>query len=119
MRTFYLVTWLVFVLFVSYLSVTKTLGGDFTESLEAYVGGDKRLHFATAFIFCNLSIALFQRLGFRLRQVMAMVVMVLLFDEAVQAVLPNRHYDFLDLFAGYGGAITAGIGWMFVGVRTG
>ena len=48
-----------FVVFVGYLVISKILGGDFTNKLEVYVGGDKMMHLVLAFVLSFLSMMSF------------------------------------------------------------
>ena len=48
-----------FVVFVGYLTISKISGGDFTNSLEVAIGGDKMLHLVLAFILSVLSLLSF------------------------------------------------------------
>lgn len=109
MRKFSLTLLVGFVAFVGYLSVSKMLGfGDFTNWLEVAVGGDKILHFGIASALCLLSLMAFDD-RFSWWKIMGVLMGLLLCEELVQMVLPNRYFGFDDLLAGWGGLLWVGI----------
>jgi|APSaa5957512493_1039668.scaffolds.fasta_scaffold55425_2 hypothetical protein len=109
MRKFSLTLLIGFVAFVGYLSVSKMLGfGDFTNWLEVEVGGDKILHFGIASILCLLSMMAFDG-RFSWWKIMGVLMGLLLCEELMQFVLPNRYFGFDDLLAGWGGLLWVGI----------
>ena len=98
-----------FVAFVGYLSVSKMLGfGDFVNWLEVEVGGDKMLHLCIASILCFLALITFED-KFSWWKIVGVLMGLLLCEELVQMVLPNRYFGFDDLLAGYGGLLWVGI----------
>jgi hypothetical protein len=109
MRKFSLTLLVGFVAFVGYLSVSKMLGfGDFVNWLEVAVGGDKILHFGIASALCLLSLMAFDD-RFSWWKIMGVLMGLLLCEELVQMVLPNRYFGFDDLLAGWGGLLWVGI----------
>ena len=109
MRKFQLTLLIGFILFVGYLSVSKTLGfGDLTNWLEVAIGGDKVLHFAIASVLGILSLMVFDD-RFSLWKIMGVLMGLLLCEELVQIVLPNRYFGFDDLLAAWGGLLWVGI----------
>ena len=109
MRKFSLTLLIGFVAFVGYLSVSKMLGfGDFVNWLEVAVGGDKILHFGIASALCLLSLMAFDD-RFSWWKIMGVLMGLLLCEELVQMVLPNRYFGFDDLLAGWGGLLWVGI----------
>jgi VanZ family protein len=93
-----------FVGFVGYLVISKILGGDFTNQLEVYVGGDKVLHLVLAFALSLLSMMSFSH-KFSEWKILATLMLILTTEETLQLFLPNRYFGFDDLVAGFGGLI--------------
>ena len=109
MRKFQLTLLIGFILFVGYLSVSKPLGfGDLTNWLEVAIGGDKVLHFAIASVLGILSLMVFDD-RFSWWKIMGVLMGLLLCEELVQIVLPNRYFGFDDLLAAWGGLLWVGI----------
>ena len=109
MRKFSLTLLVGFVAFVGYLSVSKMLGfGDFVNWLEVAVGGDKILHFGMASVLCLLSLMAFDD-RFSWWKIMGVLTALIVCEELVQLVFPNRHFGFDDLLAGLGGLLWVGI----------
>jgi len=109
MRKFNLTLLIGFVAFVGYLSISKMLGfGDLVNWLEVAVGGDKMLHFCFASILCLLSLITFED-KFSWWKIVGVLTGLLLCEELVQMVLPNRYFGFDDLLAGFGGLLWVGI----------
>ena len=82
--------------------------GDMANWLEVAVGGDKMLHFSLASILCLLSLITFDD-KFSWWKIMGVLMGLLLCEELVQIVLPNRYFGFDDLLAGFGGLLWVGI----------
>ena len=97
-----------FVIFVGYLVVSKILGGDFTNQLEVYVGGDKILHLVLAFILSLLSMMSFSE-KFSWWKILATLMLIITIEEVMQLFLPNRYFGFTDLIAGFSGLICGAI----------
>ena len=97
-----------FVAFVGYLAISKILGGDFTNSLEVAVGGDKMLHLMLAFVLSLLSMMSFSH-RFSWWRILSTLVVILAIEETVQYFLPNRYFGFDDLVAGWSGLICGGL----------
>ena len=97
-----------FVSFVGYLVISKVLGGDFTNQLEVWVGGDKVLHLGLAFILSLLSMMSFSH-KFSWWKILAVLMTILAIEETAQYFLPNRYFGFDDLVAGWSGLICGGI----------
>tara|TARA_Y100000389_G_scaffold31742_1_gene26881 strand:+ start:165 stop:527 length:363 start_codon:yes stop_codon:yes gene_type:complete len=105
-----------FVVFVGYLVISKILGGDFTNKLEVYVGGDKMLHLVLAFVLSFLSMmALSHR--FSWWEILAVLMTIVAIEETAQHILPNRYFGFDDLVAGWSGLICGGILYKLIKVR--
>ena len=97
-----------FVAFVGYLAISKVLGGDFTNELEVWIGGDKVLHLVLAFVLSLLSMMSFSH-RFSWWKILAVLMAILTIEETAQYFLPNRYFGFDDLVAGYSGLICGGI----------
>ena len=97
-----------FVVFVGYLTISKIAGGDFTNSLEVAIGGDKMLHLILAFILSVLSLLSFSH-KFSGWKILSVLMVILLIEETAQFILPNRYFGFDDLVAGWSGLICGGI----------
>ena len=97
-----------FVVFVGYLTISKISGGDFTNSLEVAIGGDKMLHLVLAFILSVLSLLSFSH-KFSGWKILSVLMVILLIEETSQFILPNRYFGFDDLVAGWSGLICGGI----------
>ena len=97
-----------FVIFVGYLVISKILGGDFTNQLEVYVGGDKILHLVLAFILSLLSMMSFSE-KFSWWKILATLMLIITIEETMQLFLPNRYFGFADLIAGSSGLICGAI----------
>ena len=97
-----------FVAFVGYLVISKILGGDFTNSLEVAVGGDKMLHLMLAFVLSLLSMMSFSH-RFSWWRILSTLVVILAIEETAQYFLPNRYFGFDDLVAGWSGLICGGL----------
>ena len=97
-----------FVAFVGYLAMSKVLGGDFTNELEVWIGGDKMLHLVLAFVLSLLSMMSFSH-RFSWWNILAVLMIILTIEESAQYFLPNRHFGFDDLIAGYSGLICGGL----------
>ena len=97
-----------FVAFVGYLAMSKVLGGDFTNELEVWIGGDKMLHLVLAFVLSLLSMMSFSH-RFSWWKILAVLMAILTIEETAQYFLPNRYFGFDDLVAGWSGLICGGI----------
>ena len=97
-----------FVAFVGYLVISKVSGGDFTNQLEVYVGGDKILHLVLAFVLSLLSMMSFSH-KFSSWNILTILMIILTIEETAQYFLPNRHFGFDDLIAGWSGLICGGL----------
>ena len=105
-----------FVVFVGYLVISKILGGDFTNKLEVYVGGDKMLHLVLAFVLSFLSMMSFSH-RFSWWEILAVLMTIVAIEETAQHILPNRYFGFDDLVAGWSGLICGGILYKLTKVR--
>jgi VanZ family protein len=93
-----------FVAFVGYLVISKILGGDFTNQLEVWVGGDKVLHLVIAFVLSVLSLLSFGD-KFSGWKILAILMTLIAVEETTQMFLPNRYFGFDDLVVGWSGLI--------------
>ena len=105
-----------FVVFVGYLVISKILGGDFTNKLEVYVGGDKMLHLVLAFVLSFLSMMTLSH-RFSWWEILAVLMTIVAIEETAQHILPNRYFGFDDLVAGWSGLICGGILYKLTKVR--
>ena len=106
-----------YLLFVGYLVFSKVLGGDFTNQVEVWVGGDKVLHLVLAFILSLLSMMSFSH-KFSEWKILATLMLILATEETIQLFLPNRYFGFDDLIAGWSGLICGGILFKLIKVIT-
>ena len=106
-----------FVGFVGYLVISKILGGDFTNQLEVYVGGDKVLHLVLALALSLLSMMSFSH-RFSEWKILATLMLILTTEETLQLFLPNRYFGFDDLVAGFGGLICGNLLYKLIKILT-
>ena len=110
MKTFNIVFGLSVVLFVGFLSLSKTIGvGDsITHHLEVWSGGDKALHFWCAGLISFLLCRIFSH-RYPMEGVCFWVMCALLAEERLQSFFPTRHFNLDDVGAGCTGVIIFGL----------
>jgi VanZ family protein len=97
-----------FIIFIGYLVISKICGGDFTNQLEVWIGGDKILHLVLASILSLLSMMSFS-CRFSWWKILAVLMVIISIEETIQIFLPNRYFGFNDLLAGWSGLICGAI----------
>lgn len=117
MQKISLVLLVCFVGFVGYLVISKILGGDFTNQLEVYVGGDKVLHLVLALALSLLSMMSFSH-KFSEWKILATLMLILTTEETLQLFLPNRYFGFDDLVAGFSGLICGNLLYKLIKILT-